>query len=124
MNLALIVIFTIAICEIALRLPLGQATRSVAQVMRKSSRLLLRSKASDHWKEKAMLAYSSRMFVATMRLIGLLVVLLGLAGLGILGLHQFGTGFGAYISGLQGSLVCLGVATLYLWMRARLAKRL
>jgi hypothetical protein len=61
-------IVTIAAVEIFLRLPLVGVGRRLLQCIQRGQRIIYARKASDHWKQKALLAYSWRIAVDTLRL--------------------------------------------------------
>lgn len=117
---ALLAIATIAAVELVLRLDVGGTIRRLLAVVRKVLRLMKSDTISDHWKERALLAYSGQMFSASLRLLAMLLLAVSpfvvLAAVGtwmdmpLLALLVSGTGI----------LVTIAIACAYLPLRRRL----
>ena len=120
MNWILTAILCVPLVEIALRLPftatVAQAGASGAKAMR-----VVRSRAiSDHWKEKAMAAYARRTFLASLKLAGLLAVLLGVAAILVLLFERVARGFPEFLLGWRGIGFSVVFASLYYAVRKSL----
>lgn len=120
MQWALLAVATIAAVELVLRLDIADTIRRLLAVVRKVLRIMQSDAISDHWKERAMLAYSGQMFSASLMLLAMLLLAVSpfaiLAAVGIwidmplLALLMSGTGV----------LVCAAIACAYLPLRRRL----
>lgn len=85
MNWALALILVALTIEAARHLPIFRALSDVRAIGQKALAVMQTDGVSDHWKEKAMAAYASKMFRATGVLAGLLLALFaGIAGLAII----------------------------------------
>lgn len=120
MQWALLAIATIAAVELVLRLDVAGTIRRLLTVVRKVLRIMKSDTISDHWKERAMLAYSGQMFSASLMLLAML--LLALAPFAVLA--AVGTWmdipFLALLTSAAGVLVCVAIACAYLPLRRRL----
>jgi hypothetical protein len=117
---ALLAIATIAAVELVLRLGIGDTIRRLLTVVRKVLRIMKSDTISDHWKERAMLAYSGQMLSASLMLLAML--LLAVAPFAILA--AVGTWIdmpmlALLVSG-TGVLVSIAIACAYLPLRRRL----
>lgn len=74
MRWALLAIATIAAVELFLRLDIAGRARQLLAVVRKVLRVMQSSAISDHWKERALLAYAGRMFTGSVTLLALLLL--------------------------------------------------
>jgi len=72
---------------------------------------------SDHWKEKAMLAYAGMMFSCSLKLAGWLLFLGAGAVLLIITFDQISRGFSSFIVSWQGIGLSIVFASLYLAVR-------
>lgn len=118
-------LLTAALCvvmvELLLRLPIIAAGQRAAFLGQRAVRVLRLPGVSEHWKEKALLAYAGRLMANTLRLTGLLLVVIGVAlALVLLG-DRITPGFAAFMLGWQGILATLVLATAYGLARARLS---
>lgn len=87
MRWALLSIATIAVVELFLRLGIAGWTRRLLTLVQKVSRTIRSDFISDHWKERALLAYAGKLFAASLTLLVLLVVaLLPLAIFAVVGI--------------------------------------
>lgn len=76
---AALAVLAALVAELALRLPLGRATRAILAPNRKALWVLRAPGISDHWKERAMLAYARRSLTASAGFAGWVAVLIGAA---------------------------------------------
>ena len=114
-------LFTTIICiflvELLRLVPLVKIITDMNLLARKALHVLSSKSISDHWKEKAILAYSSSLFLETLKLavvfltVGLLVVVL------IFVFEYFDTKIGSFIISVSGSLYSIIIASLYLIVR-------
>ena len=120
MNWLLTAIVCVLLVELAVRLPFAT---TVAGLSRSSSRAfsVVRARASDHWKEKAMAAYARLTFLSSIRLAGLLAVLLLAAAILVLVFEQISGDFRSFILGWRGIVSGLAFASLYLTARKAIA---
>ena len=113
----------VALVEVVLRLPIIAVGQRAARIGQRAARILRAPGVSDHWKEKALLAYSRRLMGNTLRLSAMLLVLAGVAvALVALG-DRIVPGFAAFVMGWQGILATLVLASAYGLLRARLPAR-
>ena len=113
----------VALVEVVLRLPIIAVGQRAARIGQRAARILRAPGVSDHWKEKALLAYSRRLMGNTLRLSAMLLVLAGVAvALVALG-DRIVSGFAAFVMGWQGILATLVLASAYGLLRARLPAR-
>jgi hypothetical protein len=110
----------VILVEIGLRLPFLPVVAVIAGTGKRGMHVMMSKSISDHWKEKVMLAYSGRMFRATLKLATLLIVLFGGAGVIVWLLDHLGTGFASFILGWQGIFATLVLASLYFILRKRI----
>jgi hypothetical protein len=117
---ALLAIATIAAVELVVRLGIGSTIRRLLAVVRKVLRIMKSDTISDHWKERAMLAYAGQMFSASLMLLAMLLLAVApfaiLAALGA----WIGMPFFALLLSGTGVLVCIAIACAYLPLRRRL----
>lgn len=114
-------LFTTLICillaEFIYHIPLKRIFSHINLVSRKSLHTLRSGTISDHWKEKAILAYSYLLFLETVKLVfsflavGLLVVIL------VFIFEYFNTEIGSFIVSVTGSLYSIIIASVYLLIR-------
>ena len=113
-------VLCIALVEMVARLPVVETTKSLIAHNRRALKVMRQKGASDHWKEKAMLALSRRTagatfvlfmcFVALAVIVTLVVWVVGFAGVDLL----------AFLVSPVGLIFCLIAATGYWYLRARL----
>jgi len=121
MNWLLALLASVVVVELVLRL---RVLGRIAEVNRSYARSLrvVRRKASDHWKEKAMLGCSARtMQASALLLLSLVVIALPLAFLCMI---SFGDGqpFYEFLISLPGLLGLTVMAAAYAFVRSRLAR--
>ena len=113
----------VALVELVLRLPIVTVGQRAASIGQRAGRVLRAPRVSDHWKEKALLAYARRLMGNTLLLTALLLVIVLVAvALVALG-DRIVPGFAAFVMGWQGILATLVLATAYALLRARLPVR-
>jgi hypothetical protein len=117
---ALLAIATIAAVELVVRLGIGGTIRRLLAVVRKVLRIMKSDTISDHWKERAMLAYAGQMFSASLMLLAMLLLAVApfaiLAALGA----WIGMPFFALLLSGTGVLFSIAIACAYLPLRRRL----
>lgn len=116
MDWLLTIILCVLMVELVLRLPFVDFLKSLSLYVNNVA-LILKVKASDHWKEKAMGAYAQRTFVVSAKIAGLLAAVLGAVMLVVLALSQLSPGFQAFILSWIGLGIGVVVASLYLVAR-------
>ncbi|MEO0760535.1 MAG: hypothetical protein AAFZ09_01810, partial [Pseudomonadota bacterium] len=97
-------------------LPLAQRA---AVTSRKAMKAMGSPKVSDHWKEKAMMAYAGTMMGCSMKLAGLIVALFAVVGLIAYGADMVLGGYIAFLTGLVGLAASLVFATAWAFVRGR-----
>ncbi|MEM7526719.1 MAG: hypothetical protein AAF416_03450 [Pseudomonadota bacterium] len=122
MNIVLCALLCALLAETALRLPFIGAARQVTHNGQRALKTVQAAKVSDHWKEKALGAYAKGTFLATMKLAGLIGVIVVLALAGSFALEPISEGFGAFLLAPEGLVVGLVAATVYILARQRLLR--
>lgn len=122
MNLVLLAVAAVIVSEAMLRLPLLATLGTLADVSRKSARLLASKRISDHWKERVLPAYSLRMARSSLSFFALL--LLSLLPVIIVGLVHSGgeREWLAYLMRPLSMLILCAVSISYLVVRLRLSR--
>jgi len=114
---ALTAALSITVVELFVRLPFPGVLAQISTVSRKALHIVSSRSISDHWKEKALLAYYASLFRSTMKLVGLLLVVGMIA---ILVAYLFvlcGYKFEEFIVRWTGILFYSAVATTYFTLR-------
>lgn len=120
MQWVLLAVATIAAVELVLRLDIADTVRRLLAVVRKVLRIMQSDAISDHWKERAMLAYSGQMFSASMTMLAMLLLVVSpFATLAAVGIWMDIPLFALLMSG-TGILVSVAIACAYLPLRRRL----
>ena len=117
MSWVLIIVLCIILIEILVRIPIKAVLSEISVVMRKAIHILGAKSVSDHWKEKAMLAYAGALFTSTMKLAGILVTIGVLVFLLIFIFDYFGASIGELIVSWAGILFSIVVAMIYFKVR-------
>ncbi|MEX5730105.1 hypothetical protein Ga0609869_003458 [Rhodovulum iodosum] len=78
-EIAALAVLALLVAELAMRLPLGAATRAIVSPNRRALAVLRSARISDHWKERAMLGYARRTLAATGAFAGWVLLLVGAA---------------------------------------------
>ena len=110
-------VLCIILIELVVRIPLPAVISEIRIVTRKALHTLGAKSISDHWKEKAILAYASSLLNSTMKLAGLLMAIGAIAVLLIFVLDYFGFRVGEFIVSWAGILFSIVVATVYYTIR-------
>ncbi len=121
MNWVLALVASVVVVELVIRLRvfgrIGEINRSYARSLR-----VVRRKASDHWKEKAMLGCSARtMKASALLLLSLAAIALPLL---VLSMISFGDGppFLDFLISLPGLLGLTALTAAYAFLRTRLGR--
>lgn len=117
MNWFLTAVLCVLLVELALRLPFAAAVAVLSRSGGKAFRVIRAKSVSDHWKEKALAAYAQTTFLSSIKLAGLLVVLLAVAAVLVVVLEQISSGFQSFILGWRGIAFTIVIASLYLTVR-------
>lgn len=121
MNWLLALVASVVVVEIFIRL---RVLERIAEVNRSYARSLraVRRKASDHWKEKAMLGCSARtMKASALLLLSLIAISLPLLLLGMVSFDD-GPTFMEFLISLPGLIGLTAMATAYAFLRSRLVR--
>lgn len=117
---ALLAVATMAVVELVLRLNVAGRVHRLLVVVRKVLRVVGSDVISDHWKERAMLAYAGQMFVASLiLLVSFIAILSPLAVMAAVGIW-IDVPFLALLTDSAGILVSVAIACAYLPLRRRL----
>lgn len=111
-HLALLILF-VATIEIVVRLKLFSVLSSLLTVLRKAGRVLVSSNISEHWKEKALLAYSAKLMGSCLRLF----IILSIVMICFLGSDLIYPGTLAYLTTFPGILASVMLGYAWLWAR-------
>ena len=117
MQWALLAIATIAAVELVLRLHLAERSKRLLLVVRKVSRTMQSNRISDHWKERAVLAYAGQLFSASVTLLALLVLAFSPFAIAVAIGVRADIPLLAALTDFVGILVCTTIACIYLWLR-------
>ena len=117
MNWFLTAILCVLLVELALRLPFAAVVAGVSKSGGRAVRVVRAKAVSDHWKGKALAAYAQTTFLSSIKLAGLLVVLLTIAAVLVAALEQISGGFQSFILGWRGIGFSIVFASLYLTVR-------
>ena len=74
MSVLFAVVLSVAVVEPVVRLPFNRCVDRVSSILPRVGRLVLKAEASEHWKQKAMMAYAGQMFRQTLFLAALLTI--------------------------------------------------
>jgi hypothetical protein len=108
---------SILLVELLVRLPFRSLFSTVGTITRKALHTLGAKSVSDHWKEKALLAYAGTLFASSMKLFGLLLIVGLIMTLSILVFDFIGYALGDFMLSWPGILFSSVVATTYFIMR-------
>ena len=117
MNWLLTAILCVLLVEFALRLPFAAVVAAVSKTGGRAFRVVRAKTVSDHWKEKALAAYAQTTFFSSIKLAGLLVVLLTIAAVLVVALEQISGGFQNFILGWRGIVFSIVFASFYMTVR-------
>ena len=116
----LLVVATLAVAELFLRLPIIKTVRQSMALAAKSTKLIQAEKVSDHWKERALPAYSGAMFLKTLQLCGYLLAAFSPVAVAIAVAQFLGAPLAALFVSATGIMASLVVAVVYGFVRLRL----
>ena len=118
----LLVLAAILASEAMLRLPLITQAKSVIDVSGRSMRVLQSKRISDHWKERALPAYSARLFKGSVGFfLTLCIALLPVVVLGFAAPGGMAAWMHLLLTPLAIAVLC--VASLaYIWLRVKLVR--
>lgn len=120
MQWAFLAIATIAVIELLARLNVAATTRRLLDIVRNVARILKSDHISDHWKERVLPIYAGQLLVASLTLLGML--LLAMTPVIVFAAVDPWTGV-AFLTLLLDSRsiwVSLAIASAYLWLRRHL----
>ena len=120
MQWVLLAIATIAAVELVLRLDIAGRIRRLLTVVRKVLRVAKSNTISDHWKERAMLAYAGQMLVASLTLLTMFFLVLSPLAIAVAVGAWMSVPLLALLMGMPGVLACILIACVYLPLRRRL----
>lgn len=109
-----------ALIELALRLPFPAVISGVSRSGSKAVRVVRAKAVSDHWKEKALAAYAQTTFLSTLKLAGLLIIVIGIATAVVVILDYAFNGFQKFILSWRGIGFSVIFASLYFTVRRSL----
>ncbi|QDT39469.1 hypothetical protein Pan189_38770 [Stratiformator vulcanicus] len=109
---------SVLIAELLCRIPMGRRVARIGSVARRSSRVIVSSRVSDHWKERAILRYSAQLSVDT-TVIALWFVMVAGAVIGFDRLCAFGLRFSLFDYALTFGGLMLATGSSTLWLIAR-----
>lgn len=112
---------TVLASECAFRLPLGRVASYWISTAGKSVAVIRSPRISEHWKARAVLAYSVSLLVTTLELALMFASVLGVVAVAWLAGHLFGRDLLHFLVSWQGLGAVTGVSSVYLVARRRLA---
>jgi hypothetical protein len=116
-NWFLTAVLCIVLTELAIRLPFAGAVARVSRSGGRAVRVIRAKAASDHWKEKALAAYAQTTFLSSIKLAGLLVILIAVAAVTIVAFEYSSNGFQSFILSWRGIGSSVIFAALYFTVR-------
>ena len=121
MQWLLTTILCVTLIEVVIRLPIQGIAREVSVVGRKAMRTVSSAHISDHWKERALLAYSGRLFLATAKLCGVLFVIAVIVSVLLTLFSALGFSITDFVVSAAGIVFSLVFATAYVAARKAFA---
>ncbi len=119
MALAVLLIATLLFVELFVRLKIIRLATQPALLAQRSVKLIQSERISDHWKERALPAYSQRMFASTFRLLGALLIAFSPFAIAIVLTPYIDVPVWAELTSLRGIVFSTVVAFAYLFVRGR-----
>jgi len=113
----------IVLTELLLRLPLREQVSKAARVASRAQHTMMAKGISDHWKERALLAYAGKLFRSTLSLAITLGSFFGVAAILILLADLAGIVERNFVFGWKGIAYSAVFATLYASARTQFAHR-
>lgn len=120
MNWVLAVVLCILTIEAAVRLPFVPLAARARGTAVKAIKVVRSEAASDHWKERVMLAYAGVMLGCTIRLSALLLTILAFAAVVVIAFNQVHDGFLQFLLNSLGFLFSMLVTIGYFAVRRRI----
>ena len=117
-----VAIVTILLVEVFLRLPLISTAGKVLHIGQKAAHIMRTKGVSDHWKERAVQAYSGRLLKASFLLIAGLGVIFFAGYLLTLAAEQIAPGTLILLLSLWGIVFSVLIAILYVYLRRLMLK--
>lgn len=93
MSWFLTALLCVLLVELALRLPFAATVAVLSKSGARAVHVVRAKSVSDHWKEKALAAYAQTTFLSSLKLAGLLLLLVALATLAVVALDPIFDGF-------------------------------
>ena len=122
MNWILTTILAVVLVELVVRLPLKSIISDVKTVSQKAVKLIRSQLISDHWKEKALLAYSGALLKSTLKLASVLIAIVVLAITVITIFNLVGLNIISFLTSMTGIVFSVIVAIAYVSLRNNFAK--
>lgn len=122
MGWALLIAATLVCVEVALRSPLAASVSALTDTARKAAWIVRSPRISDHWKERALPRLAFRMFGASLKLLGSLVMILAPLLVALAAGSAAGWPMWDMVASLGGTLVLIVVAIPYVGLRRRFAR--
>lgn len=122
MTWLLIILATLAACEIVRLLPIPATVRTIGDNAQRARRVLASSRISDHWKERMLPRYALRIATASLGVLAMIAAILVpylLAGLVAPG--GLATFFNLLLTPLVSLAILVG-SVLYVWLRLRTSR--
>lgn len=120
---ALTVVLCGVLVESVIRLPLARGLARAGRTANRATRVMRAPSISDHWKERAMLAYAGVLFRTSLGLAGLIALVAGVAGVLIWLGDLMRPGYAAFVLGPTGLLLSVAIAALYAMLRRAMGRR-
>jgi hypothetical protein len=124
MAVALLIIVTIGVVEVATRLPFAMVTARFVGVIPRAVRTIRNDKVSDHWKERALLKLARLSLLSSGCFAGIIFGLVALFLAGAYLLSLIAPDLWDLALSVQGVVVASVAAVLYLLVRAQAIARL
>lgn len=102
MNWFLTALLCVLLIELTLRLPFATAVVGASRSAGRAVRVVRAKAVSDHWKEKALATYARTTFLSSLKLAGLMAILLTVAVVLVAVFEQGSSGFQGFILGWRG----------------------
>lgn len=120
--LALVILCAVVV-EVALRFPFRIYGIRAAATTARAVRTMRRAGASDHWKERMLLACAGRLLGYTVTITAMIAGLVAIVGLMAVGIDRLLPGFGDFVLSWPGIVWSSGVATVLAVLRVRMLPR-
>jgi len=114
-----LVVSTIVIIELVHRSTIASTSKNLQNISQKTVSTVQSNKISDHWKQKAILAYACKIFLTSTKLLANLLFIFSPVILLLLIDTTMGTSFMRSFTSWLGIGLCSGVAIAYWQIRKR-----